>query len=405
VDEEDLPIPAPPLPETPSQTAPLRSPLRPLSEILDAALDRADARASGDEKPVPLPWSSLAEQFGGGLWPGLHVLVAGSALGKTAWSLQTALHAATCGYPVAYIGLELDETQVALRLIGDRAGVAWSKLYIGKAKPEQRQRARDAAPALRELPFYVVAGSPSGWAASELYPIADEVRAKHPGVPMLVVVDFLQIVGDEYTARGTPARLDLRERIGRAAYVSRNVARTRDAAVLLISSAGRDKYDMLRGMVDAAGLGFVEKKSRLGGSTGFRRAIAHPDAIIGLGKESGEIEYAADTVTVAARFPKEIDGQTPVFFATAKNRYGRPSWSELRFNGFRFADPGDDGAEMRTEMTNLRERREKAKAAKPSPMPAPAPSNGAPAPAPAAAEAAVDEDPTESEREKEQWKL
>jgi replicative DNA helicase len=361
-DEEDMGVPPPPPPPDPNgHTA---SPLRPLGAMLDDALDRADKRARGEEKPIPLPWPELEEQFGGGLWSGLHVLVAGSAIGKTTWSLQGALHAATHGYPVVYIGLELDEMQIALRLIGDRAGVAWSKLYIGKAKDEQRARARSAADSLRDLPFYGVQGSPSGWAANELYELVDDARAKHPGKPLLVVLDFLQIVGDEHDPMGHAARLDLRERIGRAAYVGRDVARTRNASVVLISSAGRDKYDTLRNLVDSAGLGHVEKKTRYGGSAGFRRTIACPDAIIGLGKESGEIEYAADTVTVAARFPKELDGETSVLFATAKNRYGRPSWSELRFNGFRFASPKDEGDTMRAELRAAKERREKHKAEK-----------------------------------------
>jgi replicative DNA helicase len=361
VDEVDMGVPPPPATETNGRAA---SPLRPLGAMLDDALDRADKRARGEEKPIPLPWPELEEQFGGGLWAGLHVLVAGSAIGKTTWSLQGALHAATLGYPVVYIGLELDEMQIALRLIGDRAGVAWSKLYIGKAKDEHRARARDAADTLRELPFYGVQGSPSGWAANELYELVDEACAKHPGKPLLVVLDFLQIVGDEYDLEGRAARLDLRERIGRAAYVGRDVARTRNASVVLISSAGRDKYDTLRNLVDSAGLGHVEKKTKYGGSAGFRRVIAMPDAIIGLGKESGEIEYAADTVTVAARFPKELDGETSVLFATAKNRYGRPAWSELRFNGFRFASPKDGDDTMRAELRAAKERREKHKAEK-----------------------------------------
>ena len=41
-----------------------------VSSFADKAFDRFEARRTGKEKPVPLPWDTLNEALNGGLWPG-----------------------------------------------------------------------------------------------------------------------------------------------------------------------------------------------------------------------------------------------------------------------------------------------------------------------------------------------
>ena len=327
--------------------------LRPLGSFLGSALERAERRKAGKERPIPLPWESVAAQLGGGLWPGMHVLVSGTGVGKTTLALQAALHAAEHGTPVAYVGLELDDLQVALRLVGERAGVPWSKLYLGEADPRE-SRIINAAAALEGLPIYLETGKPGGWPASDLSKLVASMRAKHPeqvpdengqlrdvpgSVPMLVVLDFLQIIGGE-----EGDRRELRERIGAAAYEARDVARRFNCAVLLISSAARSHYGLLAGDVAEAGLG-----SERQGNGAWRRFIASPDTLIGVGKGAGEIEFAADSVNVAVRTSaKAPDGSRLVVLATPKLRAGVPSWTALRFSGTRFEEAGDEEADRLT---------------------------------------------------------
>jgi hypothetical protein len=62
-----------------------------------------------------------------------------------------------------------------------------------------------------------------------------------------------------------------------------------------------------------------------------------------VGKESGEIEYAGDSVSVLARVPGTWkDGASDVLFITAKGRATGPTWSPLHFTrwGYREADDG-----------------------------------------------------------------
>lgn len=342
-----------------------------LGSFLAEALERAHRRRLGTEKPIPLPpeWPELARQLGGGFWPGLHVLVAGTGAGKTTWALQIALAAATSGAPVAYVGLELDEFQVTLRVAAERARASWSALYLGKASPQTIDKVRSHAEELGALPFHVEGGKPQGWGADDLRELATRMRAAYPeesgpgSRPFLLVVDFLQLVGDETSADGKSLRLDLRERIGRAAYAARQIARELGAAVLLVSSTARDKYAALGAAFDGASIAWDPK--------GGKRTLLNPDAFVGLGKESGEIEYAADSVTVAARIAKDAEpvagaeGRTAVIFATSKLRYGAPGWTELRFNGHRFAEPPRGASqEMWAALEEMREARKKRRAAK-----------------------------------------
>jgi hypothetical protein len=151
---------------------------------------------------------------------------------------------------------------------------------------------------------------------------------------LLIVLDFLQLVGPD---PGTDSRIDLRERIGKAAYAARMVARHHGASVLVVSSTARDNYASLSGKLAKTGL----VASREGPVT-FRQVL-NPDALIGTGKESGELEYAADTVTVLVR-PQLTLGENhaeidqllarrgrPIVAATVKVRAGQPGWFALGF--------------------------------------------------------------------------
>lgn len=337
-----------------------------LGDLLDDALERADRRASGAEKPIPLPWASIAGHFGGGLWPGVHFLVAGTGVGKTALALQVALHAAKANVPTLYVGLELEPMQVSLRVIAEEAGLSWSALYTGKAGPTHMQRARAAVPAIRGLPFHVQFGQPQGWPVSELMRLAEATRARYPepcgagSRPFLVVLDFLQIIGADLDANGRS--LDLRERIGRAAYVGRDLASRLNAVVLIVSSTARDKYALLTDACSAAGLQCDEDEA----GHPIKRVVLNPDALVGLGKESGEIEFSADSVSVLARVQgtRNADGGHDVLLVTAKGRATGATWSPLHFTGHRFREPDDRGALTWEAMKSATERRARNREAK-----------------------------------------
>jgi len=314
-----------------------------LGPMLRPALERAKRRVSGDEKAIALPWPSINAHFAGkGLRPGVHYINASTGLGKTQWTLQCSLHAARAGVPVAYIGLELEGMEIALRAMGATALVPWSHLFNGTAGPRYIDAAERAIPSLEGLPFHAVFGDPHGWPVDRLAEVGRSMRAQYPeengpgSRPILLILDFLQIVGDslgEHT--------ELRERVGRAAYQCRTLARDLGFVVVVISSIARANY----AIADSAGrlLGFDLDENECP----IRRRVLNPDALVGIGKESGEIEFSGDSVSVLLRIAETADESgVDVAFATVKGRAVGTTWSPLRFTGFRYDECSDRGARI-----------------------------------------------------------
>lgn len=51
------------------------------AEASKRAMDLIARRVSGAEAPIPLPFQDLTDQFGGGLWPGLHFVTSTTGTG------------------------------------------------------------------------------------------------------------------------------------------------------------------------------------------------------------------------------------------------------------------------------------------------------------------------------------
>jgi replicative DNA helicase len=316
-------------------------PLRSVLELAKLSFETMQARKSGAEKPIALPasWHQYRQIMGGGMWPGLHVLVAGTGAGKTTFATQIALEAASNGHPTAYVGLELDETQVGLRMLGAQAKVQWSKLYLGQYDEKDLKDTLNAIAVIEsgKWPLFADFGATTGWPASRIATIAQELKTKSDKSP-LIILDFLQLVGSEQGEK-----LDLRERIGRAAYLCRQVAREHKAAVLVVSSSGRNNYGLLSGDNEKSGPGFkVANEKDEEGNDWLIGRMKNPDSLVGVGKESGEIEYAADSVTVLVKdqdFKGEGQAEGQGFYvAVPKLRYGRPGYCSMSMEQCRFEE-------------------------------------------------------------------
>jgi len=278
-------------------------------------------RAQGIEKPLPLVgFEKISDTLGGGLWPGLHVLVGNPGSGKSQWALQLALSTAMSGTPVIYVALELRQLQLVARLVTlleSESAVHWSDLYHGNCKDvnglELLAKHRET---LAGLPLRLVTRPPYLWHHNELDPlcrsVAERHRAQlqdehgHPKRPMLVVLDYLQLVG------GNPNE-DVRQRVQKVSGTAGAVAHDLNCAVLAVSSTARGHYGTL--------------------STGLEQELPKPWTLMGLGKESGEVEYTADSVMVMCRL-KDKEHK----LAIAKVRAGVPVWCDLYFDGQQFKD-------------------------------------------------------------------
>ena len=338
-----------------------------LGNLIDPALESMRRRRDGIEKPVPFPkaWRMTCDELKGGLWPGCWILVGATGAGKSQWAFQVAYNAAVNErIPVAYVGLELDPTGLIARLgalalhgktaspTGAAQRVAWSDLYLGRPDnyggdplawfDGRPGPGADALAAMRDAPFYTVfSEARSGFIASDIERIgkelAEERTAEHG--PALLVVDFLQLLGEK-----PGSREELRERIGNAAYAARMVAVKYRITVLLISSTARSYYSLY------AGAGETDKAKT--------RPLGKGDTVrfLGTGKESGDVEYAADNVLAICREPWNPGASPPpVWLAVAKARTGKGpngGWVSYAFNGTTFTEEAvieEPKAETRTQ--------------------------------------------------------
>jgi replicative DNA helicase len=331
-------------------------------------------RAHGEEKPIPSPWARVNAKIRGGFWPGLYTLTSASGMGKSQWAIDVALHAAETFLKehqqrkgegrspdrVVYIALELGDVDLMARIWGLMAsnvvadmryegrleseireegllGLRWSDIFFGrdaagKALPATAMRwiAQEFAPRLAALPLHIETANAIGWSYADLRRVAAEHK------PRLIVLDYAQLVSSPPDAK---RREELRETIGNVAKAARDLARQPGGpAILALSSTARSNYGALDGTGDAED---VEK--------GKRKPLGKgdPARLIGLGKESGELEFTADCVLVLGQNPEPEDKETPpgdpreTWLGVAKGRGFARSWVRMTFDGARFEAPDE----------------------------------------------------------------
>lgn len=281
--------------------------------------------ARGDAKPISTPWRSVNRELRGGFRAGCHFVVGNPKTGKTQFAVQLAVEAAQQGSPVVYVALEPREVDIQARLLAVLAGRKWSDLLAGDlAEQEVMQLWRSHGAELRSLPITVVERPAAKWDPEELPQLIGSARAEHsPSARRtpFVVVDYLQIVGGKHR--------ELRERIGSAAYAGREAARSYGAAVLLISATARSHYQDLDARISG------ESSEPLGSGSAIRFAS--------MGKESGEVEYAADTCIALIRGQDDEPGEHGAVVHVAFPLVRLPAndateWARLQFDGSRFVD-------------------------------------------------------------------
>jgi len=269
---------------------------------------------SGDVQAIPTPWPSLNKRLPGGFVPGLHYLVGRPKDGKTGAAIQVAHHAASKGVPVLYVALELTHREVATRLVTVLSPREWwSRLCYGKAPKDAIDAAfRHAQENPLAAPVYL-GGRIGDYDSVSLMAEAQRVRQGHPDGPLLVVLDYLQRMrGDDR---------DLRISMRNASSAARNLAAKHDAAVLVVSATARDKYQMLTG--------------KAGGKLGEGEA----DRLMGTGKESGDLEYDAESVLALCRESRRSDRVYLAVAAARSQGESEEDWHELEVNGPTFVEP------------------------------------------------------------------
>lgn len=213
------------------------------------------------------PWTNLASIAAIGP-ESVAVLVGPTGRGKTAFALQMALAVAAAGHRVLYASAELPADELVARSIACRAsgGIPWRAVLTayGDAKVQDAAATLAAMPEGRNLHLWTPTGRTRNVDALQL--VARQLQAR------FIVVDYLQRFLDDADDK----RLAVMKASGQLRDLSRKGPGWPGAAVLAVSSIGRDKYKPFA-TVDTL------------------RAMQAED-LIGSGKEAGELEYDATLV-------------------------------------------------------------------------------------------------------------
>lgn len=279
------------------------SKIRGAKEVVSSAIKEIEKRLAGglDITGVPSGFTDF-DKISGGLQAGsLYILAARPSMGKTAFALNVAQHAALQeNIPVLLFSLEMSAEQIAQRMLSAESRVNLRQMFESrKVHNEQWQELSQAANKLSVSPIYIDDSSTLN--TLDLRGRCRRFFAKHKSGKGLVILDYLQLMN---VARKVENRQQEVSEISRAL---KGIAREFKIPVLALSQLSRD----------------VEKR---GGSKKPQLSDL---------RDSGAIEQDADMVVFLYRdayYAQEGDSVDPTSeVIIAKNRNGPTGKVDLIF--------------------------------------------------------------------------
>ena len=280
---------------------------RPLAEALKAVSDSLMAPNDGTLRGIPSGISGLDKLTGGFQRSDLIVVAARPGMGKTAFALQVALHAAAQNQvPIGFFSLEMSSEQLVHRLLANQAGVDSLRIRDRTLGDDQMNRVVKALSDLSEYPVLI-----DDTPAMTIMQLRSKVRRLYLEHEVgLVVVDYLQLL------RGTGRRDNRVQEVTEITSTLKELAR--ELRVPLIACAQLSRA---------------------------AEARDNPTPRLSDLRESGSIEQDADIVLLLHE-PQQQDDPSAfkprdVRLTVAKHRNGPVGAVDLRFMGWRgqFREP------------------------------------------------------------------
>jgi len=210
--------------------------LRDAREVVTSAIGEIEKRLAGGLEITGVPSGFVDfDKLSGGLQPGgLYILAARPSMGKTAFALNVAQHAALReNIPVLMFSLEMSAEQIAQRMLAAESEVNLRGMFEShKVQNEQWQKLSKAAEKLSKSPIYIDDSSTLN--TLDLRGRCRRFFAKHRTGKGLVVLDYLQLMN---VARKIENRQQEVSEISRAL---KGIAREFRVPVLALSQLSRD---------------------------------------------------------------------------------------------------------------------------------------------------------------------
>jgi replicative DNA helicase len=247
-----------------------KSSLKSIAAVVVGAFDQIERsiQEGVSANAVPSGFSDLDAITGGFQQGSLNIIAARPSMGKTAFALNIATHAAVMeGIPTLIFSLEMSAEQIAARMLSSQARVNTKELQeAGRFSNEQWNSLTDAVAQLSASPIFI--DDSSTLSAFELRSRCRRFMSKYAGRRSLVIIDYLQLLS------AAAKRVENRQQ--EVADISRSlkgVAREFEVPVIALSQLSRE----------------VEKRG-----TGKRPVLSDL-------RDSGAIEQDADVVAFLYR--------------------------------------------------------------------------------------------------------
>ena len=190
-----------------------------------------------------------------GLQPAdLIIVAARPGMGKTAFSLNIASHAAFSGYGVAVFSLEMAKEQLALRLLCSEARVDNSKVRTGYLSDRDFPKLATAAGRLHDALIFI--DDTPAISVLELRAKARRIARDREKKLGLIIVDYLQLM------RGTGAAQNREQEISEISRSLKALAKELNVPVLAVSQLNRrveDRNDKTPQLSDLRESGAIEQ--------------------------------------------------------------------------------------------------------------------------------------------------
>jgi len=184
---------------------------------------------------VPTGFKDLDTKTAGLQPSDLIIVAARPGMGKTAFSLNVASHAAFSGYGVAVFSLEMAKEQLALRLLCSEARVDNSKVRTGYLSDRDFPKLATAAGKLHDALIYI--DDTPAISILELRAKARRLARDRDKKLGLIIVDYLQLM------RGTGAAQNREQEISEISRSLKALAKELRVPVLAISQLNRRVED------------------------------------------------------------------------------------------------------------------------------------------------------------------
>jgi replicative DNA helicase len=195
-------------------------------------------------KNIKTGFGLLDTRLGGGVFPGLHLIGASTSLGKTTFCHQMACHMASLGVKVLFFSLEMSRFQMVSRGIAreiakGNSSNAISALEVRKGeRKDQINSGIERYKNLAKSNLYTI-DPKFGYTVEELIKCTGRFIEQNSGEPVVVFVDYLQILKVDANGRKEPQR---REEIDSIVTKLKQFSDDYQIPVFVVSSLSRGNY-------------------------------------------------------------------------------------------------------------------------------------------------------------------